>query len=383
VAVQARHPADWAHSAQGACKLPSLRDVDLPVKAVRTGMADAVLSRELSPASPLGDPLLKREWLAVAWSRDVGRGAIVPFHALGQDLILWRSAEGLHCWRDLCVHRGARLSLGAIRPADTRGNTRDCLVCPYHAWQYAPTGECVHIPAHAELTPPAKARVETFAVRERYGVVWGCFGDPAGELPAFDLAEDTAFRTVLAGPYRFRAQGPRVIENLLDVAHLGFVHAGLLGDPQRGEIEDYLVTAGTDTRGPEAKQIRIWQPDPDGTGKAALVSYHYWVAGPLTAGFIKSHGVQRFGILAQVAPVDEEHCESRLIMSLNYGHEIPDEELLAFQDRVSEQDRVVVESQRPELLPLDLQAELHLRSDRMAIAYRKWLRALGFTYGTA
>jgi hypothetical protein len=81
--------------------------------------------------------------------------------------------------------------------------------------------------------------------------------------------------------------------------------------------------------------------------------------------------------------VDEETCESRLIMSLNYGHEIPDAELLVFQDMVSEQDRVVVESQRPELLPLDLQAELHLRSDRMAIAYRKWLRAIGFTYGTA
>jgi len=40
-------------------------------------------------------------------------------------------------------------------------------------------------------------------------------------------------------------------------------------------------------------------------------------------------------------------------------------------------------SQRPELLPLDLQAELHLRSDRTAVAYRKWLRSLGLTFGTA
>ena len=41
------------------------------------------------------------------------------------------------------------------------------------------------------------------------------------------------------------------------------------------------------------------------------------------------------------------------------------------------QDVPIVESQRPELLPLDLQAELHLRSDRTAIAYRKWLRQVG------
>jgi phenylpropionate dioxygenase-like ring-hydroxylating dioxygenase large terminal subunit len=352
--------------------------------------ADAALSFASRAGALLGDPLLAGEWFAIAWSHEIATGQILARRALGLDLVLWRSAEGPHCWRDLCVHRGAKLSLGAIRrgshTSPPSAAARDCLICPYHAWEYAPSGECVRIPAQPELTPPAKARAEAFTVRERYGVVWVCLGEPAGDVPEFTLADDPAFRTILAGPYRFRALGPRVIENLLDVAHLGFVHAGLLGDPARGEIEDYAVTpgsAGASRRGPEAKEIRIWQPDPDGTGAAALVSYHYWVDGPLTAGFVKSHGDQRFGILAQVVPVDDEHCESRLIMSLNYGHEIPGEELLAFQDRVSEQDRIVVESQRPELLPLDLQAELHLRSDRMAIAYRKWLRAIGFTYGTA
>ena len=53
------------------------------------------------------------------------------------------------------------------------------------------------------------------------------------------------------------------------------------------------------------------------------------------------------------------------------------------QDKIVGQDRPIVESQRPELLPLDLQAELHLRSDRTAIAYRKWLTDLGLTFGTA
>jgi phenylpropionate dioxygenase-like ring-hydroxylating dioxygenase large terminal subunit len=71
------------------------------------------------------------------------------------------------------------------------------------------------------------------------------------------------------------------------------------------------------------------------------------------------------------------------VIALNYGEEVTDREMVLFQDKVTAQDKVVVESQRPELLPLDLQAELHLRSDRMAIAYRKWLREIGFTYGTA
>jgi phenylpropionate dioxygenase-like ring-hydroxylating dioxygenase large terminal subunit len=249
----------------------------------------------------------------------------------------------------------------------------------------------VLIPAQPNLPPPAKARAEVYRARERYGMVWVCLSpgriEAAGDLPEFAYADQPGFRTVLAGPYRFAAKGPRVIENLFDVAHLGHVHAGLLGDPEWLQIEDYEVSMGT--QGPEAKNMRIWQPDPDGTGRAALVTYHYWADGPLTAGLVKLRGgsatgdEQRFGILAQVAPVDAQTVEMRMAIVMNYGHEVPEAEIVAFQDRVIEQDRVVVESQRPELLPLDLQAELHLRSDRMAIAYRKWLGAIGLRYGTA
>jgi phenylpropionate dioxygenase-like ring-hydroxylating dioxygenase large terminal subunit len=47
-----------------------------------------------------------------------------------------------------------------------------------------------------------------------------------------------------------------------------------------------------------------------------------------------------------------------------------------FQNSIFSQDAPIVESQRPELLPLYLQAELHLRSDRLAIAYRRWLKEM-------
>lgn len=328
------------------------------------------------------DPLLLREWFAIAWSRDIPAGHPVPRRVLGQEVVLWRSAAGLHCWRDLCIHRGARLSLGAVKA--------DCLVCPYHAWHYNADGLCVLIPAQPSLPPPAKARAETYHARERYGIVWICLGEPLADPPVFDYADAPGFRTILAGPYRFRAHGPRVIENLFDVAHLGYVHAGLLGDPEHLQIEDYEVApapaalgAHSGVRGPEAREIRIWQPDPDGTGQPALVTYRYWAAAPLTAGLEKVQGEQRFGILAQVAPVDAESVEVRIAIAMNYGLDIPEAEIVAFQDRVTEQDRIVVESQRPELLPLDLQAELHLRSDRMAIAYRRWLKDIGMIYGTA
>jgi phenylpropionate dioxygenase-like ring-hydroxylating dioxygenase large terminal subunit len=321
----------------------------------------------------LNDPKLINEWFAVAWSHEVPTGKLVARRLLGRDAVLWRSAQGIHCWRDLCIHRGAQLSLGKL--------SGDRLVCPYHAWEYNTNGQCVHIPAQPNQPPPLKARARTYQARERYGIVWVCVGEPLREPPGFAYADDPAFRLMLAGPYFFRAQGPRVVENFLDVAHLGFVHAGLLGDAQHSEIEDYEIDMGP--HGPEAHEIRIWQPNPDGTGKGALVTYHYWTDGPLTAGLEKVHGEQRFGILAPVTPIDAGSCESRMVIAMDYALDTAEEHFIRFQDQVNAQDKVVVESQRPELLPLDLQSELHLRSDRMAIAYRKWLGEIGFSYGTA
>jgi vanillate O-demethylase monooxygenase subunit len=49
-----------------------------------------------------------------------------------------------------------------------------------------------------------------------------------------------------------------------------------------------------------------------------------------------------------------------------------------FEEVIFSQDQVVVESQRPEQVPYDLSAELHLPFDAVAIAYRKAMKEIGF-----
>jgi hypothetical protein len=68
---------------------------------------------------------------------------------------------------------------------------------------------------------------------------------------------------------------------------------------------------------------------------------------------------------------------------LNEKYTISNEDLKTFNDSIIYADLPIIKSQRPELLPLDLQAELHLRSDRTAVAYRRWLQKLGLTIGTS
>lgn len=52
-----------------------------------------------------------------------------------------------------------------------------------------------------------------------------------------------------------------------------------------------------------------------------------------------------------------------------------------FQQAIFAEDKPILENQHPKLLPLDPRAETPVRSDRLAIAYRRWLSDLGVTYG--
>jgi len=321
----------------------------------------------------INDPVLLNDWHVVARSDELVEGQILPARLLEEDIAAWRLNGQVLAWQDLCLHRGTRLSMGKVE--------NDMLVCPYHGWSYNGEGQCVRIPAHPDQPPPAKAKVQSYQIQEKYGLVWVSLGNPDRDIPTFPEWEDDTYRKILCGPYEFLAAGPRAIENFLDVAHFPFVHEGLLGDQKYPEIDDYEVEVGPE--GVVANNIRIWQPDPDGTGQGATVTYTYRAFRPLIAYFIKTSEGPSFSIYFMVTPVEELLSIGWMWMAMNYAHDMPEEELRAFEDKVVAQDVPIVESQRPELLPLDLQAELHLRSDRTAIAYRKWLNELGLTFGTA
>jgi len=62
--------------------------------------------------------------------------------------------------------------------------------------------------------------------------------------------------------------------------------------------------------------------------------------------------------------------------------EMSDEDFLAYVDEIVFQDIPIIESQRPELLPIDLQADVHAKPDATSIAYRRWLKELGLSTGT-
>jgi phenylpropionate dioxygenase-like ring-hydroxylating dioxygenase large terminal subunit len=320
----------------------------------------------------------RQHWHPVASAHGVA-GQPVAARLLGEDLVLWRDAAGaVHAWPDRCPHRGAKLSLGRVEAGR--------LECPYHGWQFAASGRCVHVPAVPSFTPPATHCVPAFEAREAHGLVWVRVQPGALDLPAFAAEADARLRKLDCGPYTVETSGPRLVENFLDMAHFAFVHEGWLGARGATAIDDYVVEETA--TGLRATQCKAWQPQSNLHSTApAQVEYTYEVTGPYSAVLTKmpepgSVAVPdwREAIALFICPVDEER--SRVWFRLAVADfKSTDDKLRSFQETIFLQDQPVLESQTPKRLPLDLRAELHTRADRASSAYRRYLSRLEITFG--
>ena len=331
------------------------------------------------------DAVLLDDWHAIAQSSDIVAGHISAATLLERDLVIWRDAAGaVHVWEDLCIHRGSRLSKGFIHD--------DCVVCPYHGWHYDRSAQCVLMPAAPTEKPLKKARAITHHATERYGLIWACLGTPRFEIPAFPEWTDANYKKVVCGPYKFRS-GYRAVENFVDPTHFPFVHAGVNGVfEQPDPIPPYEVTEGPE--GLSTSEIRVTQPYGDPRHIPVIAYYAYQCLRPLVAYF-KKRVVIADPARAHLGSPDDRFCtfltaqqvsptESivRIVCAMNFSPAPTDDEVRARQDLVYAQDSGIVDTQRPERIPVDLRDELHHRTDMLSQKYRTWMRAMGVTYGT-
>ena len=177
----------------------------------------------------------------------------------------------------------------------------------------------------------------------------------------------------------------RVVENFLDLSHPPILHDGILGDSSHAIIDDYHVE---DTEeGFFVKDVRYFQPDPDGTGTGGDAWYDFGILAPLTVYFVKHIGGRRnkekFVLMFAVRPETKNKSWAHFIAAYNYAADLSDQDINDFHSLIIGQDIPILESQRPELLPMDLSEELHLRSDLFTSKYRRHLKDLGMDFGVA
>lgn len=315
--------------------------------------------------------MLKNFWYALCLSTEVKEKPI-RVTALGNELVIYRTADGSpSVMSDLCVHRG-----GALSDGWTNGN---CIVCPYHGWEYEKDGSCVKIPANLPgRSIPRKARVDQYPTVEKYGFIFAFLGDlpeeerpPLAAIPEFD---DPQYRPIW-GDYWWDVHYTRAVENGMDISHAPFVHSGSFGNKDEPEVEEYEVE--TQEWGGDAT-VHLNPPPAKGFWGMLRKKERPRVK---TTGGYRMPNVTRLNVRLPLGefllytyhlPVDETKTRSIWLMLRTFFKQ-------PFFDGDSEkrvlkifnEDRRTVLEQRPELLPYDLSAELHVRSDRIQVDFRK------------
>lgn len=324
------------------------------------------------------DSALLDEWYAVARSEDCVPGALLEATLFERRLVIWRGeGEGatVEAWLDRCPHRGVPLSLGRV--------TGDTLTCMYHGWVFEQDGRCSSIPAQPDRPRPTTACARRFQCCEKWGLIWVSLGKAPAAMPSFPEAEDPAFETVVYGPYVCAASPFRVMENAFDYSHVAFMHRDSIGggDPRVPPYEAVLEADGLHIG---QYSVRSTDAGPGG-GRDVDASYVIHVCRPHLAYYNKTVPAGRNAQIFTASPVSEFDCRVWGVAAMDHAFDA--EAFRHFQDRVWSEDVVAVESQWPKPLPLlprrsdEPPHEVHLKADIASVEYRRWLKALGITFG--
>jgi phenylpropionate dioxygenase-like ring-hydroxylating dioxygenase large terminal subunit len=222
--------------------------------------------------------------------------------------------------------------------------------------------------------------------RELYRYVWTTLGAPAGEPVDIPEAAEPDRQFVPCGPITVCASGLRVVENFLDMAHFPFVHTDILGVEPHTEVRPYKVEIRREVDEVWATQCEFYQPQAAVSATDGIVTqYMYRVTSPFVTLLYKTCplAANRWDVICLfVQPVEPARSRVHPVMFL-IDQTTPCADLVRFQQLIFLQDRIILENQRPVLLPLDPRQETPTRADIMSVAYRRWLKEKGVTYGTA
>ena len=168
------------------------------------------------------------------------------------------------------------------------------------------------------------------------------------------------------------------------MAHFSFVHTDILGAEDRTEVLAYKTEHRKDVDEIWAIDCQFFQPAASrASTDGQMTTYAYRVMSPFSVMLYKTVNgdpSRNDAICVFIQPLDEADCLAYMPMAL-VDETSTDGDLIEFQQSIFLQDRVILENQRPALLPLDPSYELPTRADASSIAYRRWLKAMNMRFG--
>jgi phenylpropionate dioxygenase-like ring-hydroxylating dioxygenase large terminal subunit len=319
---------------------------------------------------------LERAWYAVAVSDEV-TSIPLAVQLLGRRWALLRLDGALTALEDRCPHRLAPLSIG--------NNCGARLQCRYHGWEFTADGTCVRIPSVGDdATIPSRANVATPAgLVERYGLVWIAPEAPLAPVPDFAEWDDPTFDTCRNEPRRTTVSAFQLTDNFLDATHLPTVHTKTFGVAEAEYLPPHDVVVDG-VRGSTTYHVSYKNHDDPlvATGEHPLVQPQvlYKEFAPASTALIRlDHPLtgKRLAILFALQPENDGSTRIYKQMARNDFDGDPHklDESIAYEVLVMDEDLDVLEAYPEMGVHLDLRREVHTRTDKLSVAYRRMLAA--------
>ena len=328
---------------------------------------------------------MRQFWHPVLQAEELTEGKLVQVQLLGERLVLAQLNGQVAVLGNYCRHFQASLSLGEIVSL----NGKECIQCPYHAWTYDSSGKCVRIPQlpKGRRIPP-DAKVPAYQARIKYGLVWVCIAEtPTFGIPDFPEYDDDNFgKTTLYEKEALNSSSIRIIMATLDDTHFPWVHEGILGDREHPEPPDHKVYRDGDYL---ISTYNIEQPanlvnadmstrDQANTQRCKI-TYTNFVGMPNVIRLVKDGEGGRYVIWLATCSHSYNKTSNFWVFARNYDLE-PERDSIykEFGIKVRAQDKPIVESQRPWIIP-PFFTRLELPTspgDIPLVEYHKWLEEL-------
>lgn len=319
-------------------------------------------------------------WYPIVLDNELGTERSYQTQVLGVKLVAFRDQQGApHVIADTCVHRGGSLGKGWME------NGR--VVCHYHGWQYGGDGKCALIPSLAvEEKPPARAKVDSYPVQLKYGIVFAFLGDlPEEERPPiWDIEEYDAedWRNNEIRVFDVDYYYERSMENGLDAAHNEFVHPNQGGpavkrDYRKDPIDIIEKPWGSQfTLNFSREKVGLMGIQDEGAEGDEGLRAGSGHLGPNTlVTWIQFNPNDQFRQYFFEAPIDEEHTR---IFFLNTRHfmldEDNDEDIMDINMQIAAEDVAVVKELNPRRTPSSNIKEVLMPADAPILRYREFLK---------
>lgn len=207
------------------------------------------MEHPISPASALpnakpaavSERFVRNAWYVGLWASELPAGALVPQLILKEPVVFFRKEDGSPAAiLDRCSHRFAPLSMGRLVEGDR-------VQCPYHGLEFGADGQCVNNP-HPPCTIPVAAHLPSFPVMERHSMIWIWMGEKEADpslIPDYSCLDQADPKHVTDPGYlNIKANYELIVNNLLDLSHVVYVHDGILGSP--GIVQSDIKVETTD-----------------------------------------------------------------------------------------------------------------------------------------